>query len=41
VEDFVCKDLAVTDEEIQAQYDENVANDQALYETIWTRTSIR
>ncbi len=32
VEDFVCKDLAVTDEEIQAQYDENVANDQALYE---------
>jgi parvulin-like peptidyl-prolyl isomerase len=32
VENFVCKDLAVTDEELQAQYQANVENDKQTYE---------
>ncbi|HNW88014.1 MAG TPA: peptidylprolyl isomerase [Candidatus Limiplasma sp.] len=31
VKDMVCKDLTVTDEEVQAKYDENVANDKTTY----------
>ena len=29
---FITKDIAVTDEDVQAKYDQNVANDQLLYE---------
>jgi len=32
VEDWVCKDITVSDEDVQTQYDTNVANDQTLYE---------
>ncbi|MDD3213076.1 MAG: peptidylprolyl isomerase [Eubacteriales bacterium] len=32
VQEFVCKDITVTDDDIQQQYETNVANDQALYE---------
>ena len=32
VEDFVCKDITVSDEAVQTKYDENVATDKALYE---------
>jgi parvulin-like peptidyl-prolyl isomerase len=32
VQNYVCKDIAVTDEDIQTQYDANVAKDKAAYE---------
>ena len=32
VQTWVCKDITVSDEDVQAQYDTNVANDQTLYE---------
>ena len=32
VQDFVCKDVAVTDQDVQADYDAKVAADKALYE---------
>ncbi len=32
VQTFVCKDIAVTDDDVQAQYQANVENDKQLYE---------
>jgi len=32
VEDFVCQNITVSDDEVMAQYNENVENDKALYE---------